>query len=210
MLDLTSFLIFAGASAIALAIPGPTVALVITRSLANGRRASVPLALGVGMGTLVGTTCALAGAGAVLLASATAFTFVKWIGAAYLIYLGIRLFRAEPTPPQIDRRADTSASVRGFGEGFLVTLLNPKSIIFSAAFIPQFIQPTGDYLAQAVILVLAYSVLATANGLAFALGTDVLRRFIRRMSVLQWANRIGGSLLIVSGVAGIFLKKPAT
>ncbi len=96
MLDPVSLFFFACASVVALAIPGPTIALVIARSLSDGRRVSVPLALGIGAGTLVGSAAALAGAGAVLMASATAFTVAKWIGAAYLVYLGVKLFAAEP------------------------------------------------------------------------------------------------------------------
>ncbi len=209
MIDPMSFLLFVGASVVALAIPGPTIALVITRSLSDGRRVSVPLALGIGAGTLVGSTAAIAGAGAILMASAAAFTLVKWMGAAYLVYLGFKLLTAEPTPPDVEVPASRSSIWHGLRDGFIVTLLNPKSIAFSAAFIPQFIGPDGGYLWQATILVVTFSILATLNGLAFAVGTDALRRFVRRLSVLRWINRIGGSLLIASGVAGAFLKRPA-
>ncbi len=208
MIDPTAFLLFVGASAVALAIPGPTIALVITRSLSDGRVVSVPLALGIGVGTLVGSAAALAGAGAVLLASATAFTILKWLGAAYLVYLGIKLFRSEPTPPQIDRSIEKGSLLRGLRDGFIVTLLNPKSIAFSAAFIPQFITAGAGYATQAAILVITFSVLATLNGLAFAFGTDVLRRFVRQVRVLRWFNRVGGSLMIASGIAGLFVKRP--
>ncbi|MFG5379855.1 LysE family translocator [Yoonia sp. R2-816] len=209
MIDPVSFLLFASASAIALAIPGPTIALVITRSLSNGRQVSVPLAIGIGLGTFTGSTVAVGGAGAVLLASASAFTAVKLLGAAYLIYLGIKLFIADPTPPDVAFRRNNKSTLHALRDGFFITLLNPKSIAFSAAFIPLFIQPDGSYLWQATILIAAFSVLATLNALAFALGTDVLRRFVRRLSVLRWMNRIGGGFLVASGVAGLFLKRPA-
>jgi threonine/homoserine/homoserine lactone efflux protein len=209
MIDPFSFLIFAGTSAIALAIPGPTIALVITRSLSDGRHVSVPLAIGIGLGTLVGSTAAVAGAGAILLASALAFTAAKLIGAVYLIYLGIKLFIAEPTPPDVAVSRNHSSTLNGLRDGFFVTLLNPKSIAFSAAFIPQFIGPGSSYLWQATLLVVTFSVMATLNGLAFAFGTDFLRRFVQRLSVLRWMNRIGGTILVASGVAGLFLKRPA-
>lgn len=210
MIDPLSMLLFTGASAVALAIPGPTIALVITRSLSDGRQLSVPLAVGIGFGTLVGSASAVAGAGAILLASATAFTVIKLIGAAYLIHLGVKLFAAEPTPPSVAVPEKRSSKLHGLRDGFFVTLLNPKSITFSAAFIPQFIEAEGSYVSQAAILVLTFSVLATLNGIAFAIGTDALRRFVRRISVLRWMNRIGGSFLVVSGVAGIFLKRPTS
>ncbi|MEM8836559.1 MAG: LysE family translocator [Pseudomonadota bacterium] len=209
MIDPISFLLFTAASVTALAIPGPTIALVITRSLSDGRHISVPLAIGIGLGTLVGSTAAIAGAGAVLLASASAFTAVKLIGAAYLIYLGIMLFTAEPTPPDVGVQQKRGSTLKGLRDAFFVTLLNPKSIAFSAAFIPQFIGSDGSYIWQATILVVTFSILATVNGLAFAFGTDILRRFIRRLAVLRWMNRIGGSFLVASGVAGLFLKRPA-
>lgn len=209
MIDPVSFLIFAGASSVALAIPGPTIALVITRSLSDGRRVSVPLALGIGAGTLVGSIAAIAGAGAILHASAMAFTIAKWIGAAYLVYLGLKLFTAEPTPLDVEPPAACSSTLHGLRDGFFVTLLNPKSIAFSAAFIPQFIGSDSSYVLQAAVLVATFSILSTLNGLAFAFGTDVLRRFIRRLAVLRWINRIGGGLLVASGVAGLFLKRPA-
>ena len=208
MSDPVSFLLFVGASALALAIPGPTIALVITRSLSDGRHVSVPLAIGIGIGTLVGSSAAIAGAGAILLASAAAFTAVKWLGAAYIIYLGTKLFIAEPTPPEVTTSNRRSSTLSGLRDGFLVTLLNPKSIAFSAAFIPQFIASDSSYVWQATILVLTFSILATLNGLAFAVGTDVLRRFVLQVSVLRWMNRIGGSFLVASGVAGLFLKRP--
>lgn len=85
MLDLATFLFFVTASVVALTIPGPTIAMVITRSLSDGRRISVPLALEIGAGTLAGSAAALAGPGAILLASATTFTLMEWIGAAYLV-----------------------------------------------------------------------------------------------------------------------------
>ncbi|MEP2530858.1 LysE family translocator [Shimia sp.] len=209
MFDPISFLLFTCASAIALAIPGPTIALVITRSLSDGRHVSVPLAMGIGLGTLIGSTAALAGAGAILLASASAFTVAKIVGAAYLIYLGIKLFIAEPTPPNITVQKKRSSTLHGLRDGFFVTLLNPKSIAFSAAFIPQFIGPDSSYVWQATILVITFSVLATLNGLAFAFGTNVLRRFVGQLSMLRWMNRVGGSFLASSGVAGLFLKRPA-
>ncbi|WP_120632586.1 LysE family translocator [Ruegeria sp. EL01] len=137
------------------------------------------------------------------------FTAVKWIGAGYLIYLGIKLFNAEPTSPDLATPRKRSSKLLGLRDGFFVTLLNPKSIAFSTAFIPQFIGTESSYVWQATILVVTFSGLATLNGLAFACGTDILRRFVRRMAVLRWMNRIGGSFLVTSGVAGLFLKRPA-
>ncbi|MGR3501982.1 LysE family translocator [Pseudaestuariivita sp.] len=208
MPDLISLAIFAGASLIALAIPGPTIALVITRALTQGRRVSVPMALGVGLGTLVGSVVALTGAGALLAASATAFTLVKWIGAGYLIYLGIKMLRTPVHLPSAEPDLSGVSAFEGLRDGFLVTLLNPKSIAFAAAFIPQFITPEGGYVVQAAVLVALYTALATGNALAFALGTDALRQVVRSVGVLRWANRCGGAIMVAAGCAGLFAKRP--
>lgn len=209
MPDLPTIVLFVTASVALLVIPGPTIALVIARSLAEGRRNALPLVLGVGLGDLVAATTALAGAGALLAASATAFTVVKLIGALYLVWLGIKLFRAEPVPPQADASAVGGTGWAAFRDGFLVTVFNPKGILFFIAFVPQFIRPEASYLGQAAFFVLVFTVLGIVNGAAYALGADAMRRVIRSTSVLRWMNRAGGALIAVAGIAAAFTRRPA-
>jgi threonine/homoserine/homoserine lactone efflux protein len=163
----------------------------------------VATALGVAAGDFVAMTLSLAGLGALLAASAEVFTLLKWIGAAYLVYLGIRLWRAAPRLP------DTSAEghgreVRGiFGHAFVVTALNPKSIAFFVAFVPQFIDRGAPVLPQLAIMETTFVGLAALNALVFALAADRLRTRIRRPTVLKWLNRGGAGCLIGAGAATV-------
>ncbi|TDL81102.1 LysE family translocator [Palleronia sediminis] len=209
MPDASTIALFVSASIVLLIVPGPTIALVILRSLSDGRRNALPLVLGVGLGDLVAASIALAGAGALLAASAAAFTAVKLIGACYLVWLGIKLFRAMPAPPQADGAAPVGSAGAAFRDGFLVTVFNPKGILFFIAFVPQFIRPDAGYLRQAAFFVLVFTALALANGAAYAVGADAMRRVIGRADVLRWMNRAGGAAIAAAGIAALFTRRPA-
>lgn len=209
MPDLPTILLFVSASIALLVVPGPTTALVVARSISDGRRIALPLVLGVGLGDFVAATVALAGAGALLAASATAFTVVKLVGAAYLIWIGIKLFRADPVPPRAADDVSASTGQAAFRDGFLVTVFNPKGILFFVAFVPQFIRPDGSYLGQAAFFVIAFTVLGVLNGTAYAFGADAMRRLIRSTGVLRWMNRAGGAVIAAAGVAALFTRRPA-
>jgi threonine/homoserine/homoserine lactone efflux protein len=196
----TTWLAFTAASAVLLLIPGPTVLLVVSYALTQGRRVAVATAAGVALGDFTAMTLSLAGLGALLLASSTAFTVLKWIGAAYLVYLGIRLWLARPQLP--DLAAEGAAPVRGiFAHAFVVTALNPKSIAFFVAFVPQFVAHDRPVFPQLAIMEATFVVLAAANAMAFAIAADQLRLRIRKPAVLKWLNRAGGSCLIGMGAA---------
>ncbi|MGA3251474.1 MAG: LysE family translocator, partial [Paraburkholderia sp.] len=139
-MTLAHWLPFAIASAILVAIPGPTVLLVISYALGHGRRFALVTTAGVALGDLTSMTTSMLGLGVILAASAALFTALKWVGAAYLIYLGIKLWRAPAQAPDAPDTAETRTS-RIFAHAFAVTALNPKSIIFFVAFVPQFIDP---------------------------------------------------------------------
>jgi threonine/homoserine/homoserine lactone efflux protein len=207
--DPQTIVLFVTSSIVLLAIPGPTIALVIARSLAQGRRVAVPLVLGVGLGDLMAASIALAGAGALLATSATAFTIVKWIGAAYLVWLGIRLFRSEPKMLAAGEDFEAGDALGALRDGFLVTLFNPKGILFFVAFVPQFIDAGKGYLPQATFFVATFTLLGIANGAAYALGADTLRRLVRKPAVLRAMNRVGGTVIAAAGVAALFTRRPA-
>ena len=207
MPDLATIALFVTASTVLLVVPGPTIALVVARSLSGGRRVALPLVLGVGLGDLVAATVALAGAGALLAASATAFTVVKVIGALYLVWLGVTLFMAEPIPP--DAEPSRTSGWAAFRDGFLVTVFNPKGIVFFVAFVPQFIRADGDYAAQAAFFVLTFTALGMLNGGLYALAADAMRRVVRSGPVLAWMNRAGGATIAAAGVAALFARRPA-
>ena len=199
------WLAFAAASTALLLIPGPTVLLVLSYALSKGRSVAVASAAGVALGDFVAMTASLLGLGALVLASATAFTMLKWVGAVYLIWLGIKLIRSAPTEGLTPPRDVTANGV--FGHTAAVTALNPKSIAFFIAFVPQFIQPQAPLLPQFAILITTFVTLAALNALAYALLADRLRRIIGKPSVLAWITRAGGATLIGMGLLTATLRR---
>lgn len=194
---LDSWLAFLAATAVMLAIPGPTILLVIGQSLGAGRRAALPLVAGVTLGDLTAMTLSLAGLGALLAASATLFAVLKYAGAAYLVWLGLRLWRA----PVEAGAAAPVAPRRAFRDAYVVTALNPKSIAFFVAFVPLFLDPARPFLPQAVVLVASFVTLAAANAAIYALLAARLSGAVRRPGVRRAFNRGGGALLMGAGAA---------
>ena len=206
-MSLDLWLAFVAASAVLLVIPGPTILLVLSYALTQGRRVAVAMALGVALGDFIALTASLLGLGALVLASATAFTALKWVGAAYLVWLGVKLLRARPAQG-LGADLVEGLPARGvFWHAAAVTALNPKSIAFFIAFVPQFLQPAAPLMPQFTVLVATFVGLATLNALAFALAADRLRARIRRPAVLAWLNRIGGSALIGMGLLTAALRR---
>ena len=202
---LEHWLAFAAASAILVAIPGPTVLLVISYALAHGRKSAMATVLGVGLGDFTSMTCSMLGLGAFLLTSATLFTMLKWIGAAYLIYMGVKLWRAPVAEPN-GAGADTTTETkpwRIFLHAYVVTALNPKGIIFFIAFLPQFLNTAQPILSQMLVFEATFLVLAVTNASLYALMAAAARQTIRRPAVQQTVNRVGGSLLIGAGLLAI-------
>jgi threonine/homoserine/homoserine lactone efflux protein len=206
-MTLAAWFAFAAASTVLLLIPGPTVLLVVSYALTQGRRVALATAAGVALGDFTAMTLSLAGLGALLLASASLFTVLKWIGAAYLVYLGVKLWRARPVLPTVGEIV-AGGEARGiFVHAFVVTALNPKSIAFFVAFVPQFIDHQALLLPQLAIMEATFVGLATLNALLFALAADGLRSRIRRPNVLKWLNRAGASCLVGMGAATATLSR---
>jgi len=201
-MPLDLWIAFALASAILLAIPGPTVMLVVSYALRHGRRSAIATVPGVSLGDLTAMTVSLAGAGAVLAASAGLFTVLKLCGAAYLVWLGIKLWRSEPAGLTADRGMAGSSRVLGtmFWNAYVVTALNPKSIVFFIAFVPQFVITGAPLVPQFTILIATFVGLATVNTVLWVLLIGEMRRRIERPGVLRWMNRTGAGFLIGAGV----------
>ena len=199
------WLAFAAASAILVAIPGPTVLLVISYALAHGRKSAMATVLGVGLGDFTSMTASMLGLGAFLLTSAGLFTTLKWIGAAYLIYMGIRLWRAPVRETNATEADETSESKpwRIFLHAYVVTALNPKGIIFFIAFLPQFLNTAQPMLFQMLLFEVTFLVLAITNASLYAFMASAARQTIRRPAVQRGVNRVGGSLLIGAGLLAI-------
>lgn len=207
-MDFQVWLAFVAASIALLLIPGPTVLLVLSYAISQGKRVAIATVGGVALGDFIAMSASLAGLGALVLASATLFTVLKWVGAVYLIYLGIKLFRSDSTASldNLEKVTQTSAS-SVFGHATAVTALNPKSIVFFIAFVPQFIVVDSPLLPQFAILVVTFVGLASINALAYALLADKIRAKIAKPSVLTWFSRLGGSALIAMGVATAAFKR---
>lgn len=201
-MELNIWLAFVAASTALLLIPGPTVLLVLSYAISQGKRVALATVVGVALGDLIAMTASLAGLGALVLASATFFTLLKWVGAVYLVYLGVKLFRGASTATleEVDGVSD-AGTTKVFGHAAAVTALNPKSIVFFIAFVPQFVVLDSPLLPQFTILIVTFVGLAAINALAYALLADKLRTKIARPSVLAWFARFGGGALISMGVA---------
>ncbi|WP_027135004.1 LysE family translocator [Geminicoccus roseus] len=206
-MEISTWLAFAAAATTLLIIPGPTISLVMSYALSQGHRSAAAVVAGVALGDLTAMSLSLLGLGAVLAASATLFTLLKWVGAAYLVYLGVKLWRAPVGAPELTEQV-VAARVM-FGHAWLVTALNPKGIVFFVAFVPQFIDPRGAYLPQALILIATFVGLAAANAGGYALLASSLKTTIRRPAVQRWVNRTGGSVLIGAGIAAAAWKRAA-
>jgi threonine/homoserine/homoserine lactone efflux protein len=206
------FAAFVLASVILLVIPGPTIVLVISQALAHGRRVALASVAGVGLGDLLATSLSIAGAGAVLATSATLFQALKFLGAAYLIWIGYKMWRTPVSIPEIDANASPAVDAKAkpgiiFRESFLVTALNPKGILFFVAFVPQFIDPALPYVPQAATYVITFTALGILNAAMFALAASGARKAIRRPGVMRIATRGGASLLMMAGVAAALTRR---
>jgi threonine/homoserine/homoserine lactone efflux protein len=196
---------FAAASAILLIIPGPTILLVVSYALGQGWRTALPMAIGVALGDFTAMTLSMLGIGALLAASATVFTVLKWIGACYLIYLGVKLFRAGGSL-NAEPRTDATPALRMAAHAWLVTALNPKSITFFVAFLPQFLSRDADFLTQMLIFESTFLVLAFANAFGYALVAARARDVVRNPNAIRIINRAGGTLLVGAGIATVAIR----
>jgi threonine/homoserine/homoserine lactone efflux protein len=197
-----SWAAFTAASAVLLIIPGPTVLLVVSYALGQGWRTVLPMTVGVALGDFTAMTLSMLGLGALLAASATLFTILKWVGAAYLVYLGIKLWRAGGTLDAAPR-TDAVSAARMLGHAWLVTALNPKSITFFVAFLPAFLDPRADFLTQMLVFEATFLVLAFANAFGYALVAARARGFVANPRAIGIVNKVGGGLLIGAGAATV-------
>ncbi|MGG5809453.1 LysE family translocator [Falsiroseomonas sp. CW058] len=196
-MDPAAWLTFCAAAAALVMIPGPTIMLVIGQSLGGGARNALPLAAGVAAGDMAAMTLSLAGLGAVLAASSALFGALQWVGAAYLVWLGLRMWRA----PVTVEAAPPLPPARAMRQAFVVTALNPKGIVFFVAFVPQFIDPGRGFAGQAAILVATFCTLAALNAFGYAMLAGRLSGAVRRPAVRRALNRLGGAVLVGAGLA---------
>jgi len=197
---------FIAAALVVLVIPGPGVLYIVARSLGQGRRAGLASVVGLAAGAYVHVAAAAIGLSAILLASATAFSIVKWLGAGYLIYLGIQMLRARR--PTLKPDAPTALPAwRLMMDGFIISVFNPKIAVFFLAFLPQFIDPAAGSAAQQIwLLGLIYVGLALITDGAYALLAGTVGQSLGRRGIVgalmqgPLPRYVVGSLYIGLGV----------
>jgi threonine/homoserine/homoserine lactone efflux protein len=198
-IDPASYLTFLAASIALILVPGPAQALVIARTLSGGKRAGALTAVGLNIGTLFHAAAAALGLSAILATSALAFSVVKYVGAAYLLYLGIQALRSRPDKAS-GSVPDTTAKA-SLGQAVATGILNPKVAIFFLAFLPQFVDPArGSAFAQFLILGASMAVLDTVYELLLVqMVARTRQRFLASPRTGLWLNRLTGGVLIGLG-----------
>lgn len=176
-------------------IPGPNVVLTVANSLAHGTRYGLLTVAGTSSAMVPQLILTVLGMSAFIAFLADWFDVIRWLGVAYLIYLGIKQLRA-PSQDLAHVKAKQQSVKEIFGRGFFVSLTNPKTILFYGAFFPQFISPQNDATTQLVVLAITFLVVITAIDSSWALLAGYARRYLLGDS--RWANRISGGFLIVA------------
>lgn len=180
--------------------PGPNMLLSMTHGIHHGLTRTFSTMLGLLIGLAVILSISLGGLGAVLLASSHTFEVIKYAGAAYLIYLGIRTWRAADTAITTAGRPDAAGAWARFRIGILVSLSNPKAILFGVAFFPQFLDRSHPIAGQAVLLLITFVIIETAWMCVYAGGGAKLAVWLRKGRRMTWFNRASGSAFIGAGV----------
>jgi homoserine/homoserine lactone efflux protein len=196
-LDLELYLAFVVATTVMILLPGPSVMLTVAHSLAFGAVRTLMTVSGAVLAIGVQLLVALIGMSWLMLILANWFELLRWAGVAYLIFLGIQQWRALPVDSAVPTRAVSSKAL--FAQGFLVTIANPKSLIFLAAFFPQFVDPNAPWLPQMVLLGATFLTIGFVFTAIWGFAADRTRIWFRGRRV-RLRNRIAGSLMIGAGL----------
>lgn len=201
------WLTFVITASIILVIPGPTIIFVVGQSLVHGKKASLPLSAGVIAGDALCILLSLLGLSTLLTMFSAAFHVVKYLGAVYLVYLGLKMIRSnlKLDTQSIDVAAYDSKSI--FRDVFLVNALNPKGIIFYSAFMPQFVNPQQNMLLQLSLLSATFLGLALANVVGYSLLASKTNQLFKSRKFTKIFNVTGGISLICAGVYSATLKQ---
>lgn len=188
-------------------IPGPTALLVIAQAMKNGKGSGVPMAVGVVFGCLTTMILSFAGLGAVLVTSSTLFLLFKWLGVVYLVFLGFKTFFEEPIDIEIDDNPVRLSNKKLLVSTYIVTALNPKSIIFFIAFFPQFIDIKASFSNQMLILVPTFVTILGSSILLYSLFSEIIGAKIKSIQARKKMNRIAGSSMIGAGLITATIEK---
>ena len=191
---------FVFAATLILIIPGPTVVYAVGESVLYGRKAIMPLSLGVLCGDAVCISFSLFGLGVLLAASATLFAWVKMVGAGYLLYLGARMIRSGVQIQSLNQHQHTFSAKALGKRAFMITALNPKGIIFFSAFMPQFVNPAKPLYPQFALLGVTFLLLAMINIVLYTRLAGKCSELFESPRLIRWFGSCGGAVLITAGI----------
>lgn len=182
-------------------IPGPATVLTMARATSSGTRVGLATGLGIAVGDIIHTALAVLGISAIILASAFLFSLIKYLGAAYLVYLGIRAIFEKP-PAVAGKQPIQLTPADAFRQGILAEVLNPKTAMFFLAFLPQFVKPeNGSVFLQLTTLGIIMVALGLASTVIFALCAGSVGGFLKRNpTVVRWQGRVVGSIYCALGL----------
>jgi len=209
-----TLLAFVALSFVVIVIPGPSVLFIVGRALQHGRREALLSVIGNAGGEVVHAVLVAVGVGAIIAASATAFTVLKIVGGAYLVYLGVQAIRHRRDGLEVRADAGTAraaSSRRVLAQSFVVGVTNPKTLVFVAAVLPQFVDPSrGPAWAQILFLGLVFAVVAIVSDGAYALAASGARSwFARSPRRIAGVRAAGGAMMAGLGVALLVTRRAA-
>lgn len=200
MPSLETYAVFVATCLVLLAIPGPAVLYVVSRSVDQGRAAGLASVAGICTGTVVHVTLATVGLSSLVLASTLAFDVVRYAGAAYLVYLGVRRLLTRGVEGDVHERAPRTARDL-YTQGLVVNLLNPKTIVFIFAFVPQFVDPAGRVWFEVLVLGLTFAALGALSDSLYAVVAGTVADRLRGTPLIARVERwFGGAMLVALGV----------
>jgi threonine/homoserine/homoserine lactone efflux protein len=204
-------LAFIMASLILAVTPGPAVVYILARTLSQGRASGLASVAGVALGNLGNSIGAALGLAALFAVSAAAFTVVKWAGALYLMYMGVRMLRsASAISSQAGAPVAPLERSRVLRDGFVVALLNPKTALFFAAFLPQFMSPTAPHLPQSLALGAMFCAVAGCTDLGYVLAASLVAPRLNQLGRhARWGTRAAGASFIGLGLLTAFSGRPS-
>lgn len=197
-MELHVYLAFVAATAIMIVLPGPSVLLTVAHSISFGWQRALSTVAGETMGIAVQLIVAAAGLTSLLNVVAEAFELIRWAGAAYLVYLGIKQWRSAGEPIEIDTSSISKTNL--FVQGLVITIPNPKSLIFIAAFLPQFINTAYPLGVQFALIVPTFLVITFMVTSVWALAAGNVREILKGRRALKSVLRASGGLMIIAGI----------
>jgi homoserine/homoserine lactone efflux protein len=210
-MDVETLLAFSTVAWLSILSPGPAVLLALRNGAASGLCATVWSSLGNVIGIFVLSAAAMLGLGALLFSSAFLFALAKVAGALYLFYLGLRHLYARSPPinhGELSAGAPALAPLALWREGFLLSVTNPKPILFFSALFPQFLDPRHDLLPQFLVLTALFMLLSFITLLFYGATAGRVRIYLAREAVVRWVNRAAGTVFIAFGAALLTLRRP--